>query len=172
LNSPKTPNQIAAPDPARGRSTYYAKLTERAGQVSLAFGERELCRMESLRANEVFVVGCTDQCEGWLEFQWPDPLMGWESLQIDFDGFCSRRMGGLRSGRGLCDLKLSRGCVRLWFTDELAGKLGLPRALEIGFTLSDEKFAQIERGVDCIGWPAPPLPTDAEQAAAPDPAGT
>jgi hypothetical protein len=128
--------------------------------------------VESLRANEVIVVGCTHQCEGWLEFRWPDSLMGWECLQIDFDGFCSRRMGGHLSGRGLRNLDLGRDRVRLWFTGELAGKLGLPSALEIEFALSDEGFAVLQRGVDCIDWPSPIVhPPDAEPGAAPDRAG-
>ena len=127
--------------------------------------------MESLRAAEVFVVGCTDQCEGWLEFRWPDPVMGWECLRIDYEGFCSRRMGGLRSGTGLRDIDLGRDRIRLWFTPELAGKLGLAAALQIGFTLTDAAFAELQRGVDCIGWPSPPVQPDAEPGAAADGGG-
>jgi hypothetical protein len=97
--------------------------------------------------------------------------MGWECLRIDFDGFCSRRMGGLRSGAGLLDLQLGRDRIRLWFTTELATALGLAVVAEIGFALSDEAFAELQRGVDCIGWPSPPVSPNAEQAAAPDPAG-
>lgn len=41
----------------------------------------------------------TDRGEGWITFQRPHDLYGYEQLTIDLDGHCSRRMP-IRSGNG------------------------------------------------------------------------
>jgi hypothetical protein len=111
--------------------------------------------MDTLRATEVAVIGDSEQGEGWVEFRWSDSVTGWDCLRVEFDGFCSRRMPA-RSGSGLRGLDLSREAVRLRFSADLAAKLGLPEAVDIGFSLPDEGFAELERAVDSIGWSAPP----------------
>jgi hypothetical protein len=122
--------------------------------------------MDKLRATEV-IVGEADQDQSWIEFRWPDPLTGWDCLRIEPDGFCSRRMP-VRSGSGLRDLELSRDAARLWLSADLAAKLGLPEAVEIGFAIPDEAFAELGQAVDSIGWPAPPGECAAEPDVAPD----
>ena len=109
----------------------------------------------TLRATEVVVFGDPDQGEGWIEFRWPDPLIGWECLKIDFDGFCTRRMP-IRSGSGLRDLALSRGAVRLQFSADLAAKMELPEAVDIEFTIPDDEFTELQQSVDNIGRSPPP----------------
>ena len=109
--------------------------------------------MQSFQASEVFVLGSTDQCEGWIVFRWPDVENEWECLQIDFDGHCSRRMPIL-SGFRLSDIALTRHHVQVMFSAELSDKLGLERVIQIAFRLSDEAFAQLQSGVNCITWPA------------------
>jgi len=56
---------------------------------------------------------------GELTFRWPDNISSYEELNIELDGFCSRRMP-IHSGRGIAALELYREHMRLRFTPELA----------------------------------------------------
>jgi hypothetical protein len=105
--------------------------------------------MELFHTTDVSIVGSAEQCEGWVEFRWSDPVSGWEALQIEFEGFCSRRMP-LRSGSGLQKVDLSREALRLWLSVDLASKLGLGQVIEIAFRVADDQFAELQRGIECI----------------------
>jgi hypothetical protein len=46
---------------------------------------------------------------------------------------------------------VQRDRIRLRFSPALARKLELDEEVEIAFSISDEKFAQLQRTMDCIG---------------------
>jgi len=63
----------------------------------------------------------------------------------------------VRSGTGLRDLDLSRDAIRVRFSPDLAGRLGLAEVVEIGFAIPDEAFAELAVAVDSIGGFRPEL---------------
>ena len=75
-------------------------------------------------------------------------MYGTEGLTIDYNGHCSREMP-IRSGEGWPDFaELRRNLVRIRFASSLAVKLELPEEIEIGFSLTDEGFAELQRAVN------------------------
>ncbi len=106
--------------------------------------------MAQYHAEKVELDAETDYGEGWVEFQWPDSLYGWECLKIDLDRHCSRRMP-IRSGDGLPDLvELQRNRIRFRFDPSLARKLELEQDVEITFDISDDEFSDLRRVVDYL----------------------
>jgi hypothetical protein len=106
--------------------------------------------MVSFQAESVDVPDETDRSygEGWLSFQWADPLYGREGLTIQLDGHCSRNMP-IRSGNGPPDfVDLKRDRVTLRFDPVLAKELELDEEIEIRFALTDEAFYQLQRTID------------------------
>ncbi len=92
-----------------------------------------------------------DHGEGWVTFQWEDPLYGREGLRIDIDGgHCSGNMP-IRSGYGLLDWEVRRNAITLRFAPELAKKLELDDEIEIRFDLSDDEFEGLEAAMDSVG---------------------
>lgn len=102
--------------------------------------------MRRIAANALGVLADLDHGEGWIAFHWFEIPSG--GLKIDLDGHCSRDMP-IRSGSGPPEfVELRRDVVRLRFDDELARKLELPEEIEIGFHISDDEFAELQRVVD------------------------
>ena len=90
-----------------------------------------------------------DHGESHIEFRWTDPQTEWDCLEIDHDGFCSRRMP-IGSGGGPWQVvELLRDRLRIRFSPELAGKLGLKEEIEIHFKISDAVFRLLERTLRC-----------------------
>jgi hypothetical protein len=104
--------------------------------------------MSRYSASYVGVEADTDHGEGLVVFQWPHDRYGYESLKIDLDGHCSRRMP-LYSGTGPPEfVELRRDRIRIRFDATLAQKLRLEEEIEILFDLPDAEFAELRRVVD------------------------
>ena len=104
--------------------------------------------MQSFSASEVNNYVDMDYGEGSIRFVWPDPIFGWEQLEIDADGFCSRRMP-IHSGNGPpAFVELERDRIVLRFSAELAQDLQLQDKVEIRFSLSDADFGKLRTLVD------------------------
>jgi hypothetical protein len=102
------------------------------------------------RAENVELTVDTDYGEGWVTFQWPDQLYGWECLMIYVDGHCSRRMP-IRSGNGLPEfVALQRDRIKLRFDPVLAAKLELEQEVEIAFDVSDDVFRELQKAITYI----------------------
>jgi hypothetical protein len=99
-------------------------------------------------ATHVGVLADYDHGEGWVVFQWPHDLYGYDELKIDFDGHCSRRMPN-HSGQGPPGYaELTRDGIRLRFNPQLARKLELTEQIEVSFCLSDDRFSELRRWVE------------------------
>lgn len=89
-----------------------------------------------------------DHGEGSLVFTWPEEPLGYETLHIVIDGHCSRR-NSMLSGNGPPDFtELGREAVRIRFAPDLARRLQWPEEMEIGFEISDVKFAELRKFID------------------------
>lgn len=103
--------------------------------------------MTTYHATSVGSVADCDNGEGWILFQWPDPLFGSEGLKIDLDGHCWRNMP-IRSGGGPPDfITLERDLVRIRFTPALAKSLQLDEEIEIRFSIGDHDYAELQKVV-------------------------
>lgn len=99
-------------------------------------------------ATSVEIQADCDYGEGWVAFQWPDEVYGYEELHIDLDGHCSRRMP-VHSGEGPPEFaKLRRDAIRLRFAPGLAAKLQLPHEIELWFRISDDDYAKLRQVVE------------------------
>jgi hypothetical protein len=99
-------------------------------------------------ATAVSVIADVDYGEGWITFQWPDPLYGHEGLTIDLDGHCSREMP-IHSGQGPPEfVALERDSVKLRFPPALAQKLQLESDVEILFNIPDKDFTTLQLVID------------------------
>jgi hypothetical protein len=95
-------------------------------------------------ATNVFILADVDNGEGWVIFQWPDELYGYEELTIGLDGHCSRRMP-IHSGHGPPDVvELDRNKIRLRFDPELAERLQLSEEIAISYRLTDRDYNQLK----------------------------
>lgn len=104
--------------------------------------------MTKLSASFIGVLADYDHGEGWLVITWPHEFYGYDSLQINFDGHCSRRMP-INSGSGSFEyVELTRDRIRLHFDADLAGKLKLDEDIEFSFSISDEQFTELRRWVE------------------------
>lgn len=86
---------------------------------------------------------------GELTFRWPDAISGYEELNIELDGFCSRRMP-IHSGRGIVALERQRDYLKLRFTPELALKLELTEEVEFRFVIADAQYDVLRSVTDAI----------------------
>lgn len=99
-------------------------------------------------ATSVGIVADCDHGEGWIVFQWPDPLYGSEELKIDLDGHCSRYMP-IQSGTGPPEfIALQRDFIRIRFAPELAKRLQLSEEIEIRFSINDDDYAELQKVVN------------------------
>jgi hypothetical protein len=104
--------------------------------------------MTFYHADQVAVVADVEYGEGYIQFRWPDPIVGHEGLKIDLDGHCSREMP-IHSGDGPPKfIELDRSGLKLWFPPELAKKLKLDQDLELTFTLTDNDYLALQRVID------------------------
>ena len=109
----------------------------------------------SFSASRVTVAADVDYGEGYIHFEWPDPIYGSEGLTIDLVGFCSRNMS-IRSGAGPPDfVELRPGSVTLRFTSVLAKKLELHETIQIQFSISEDDFRALQQVVEYFKeWPS------------------
>ncbi len=104
--------------------------------------------MSRYTASRVEVQADTDAGEGWIVFQWPHELYGYEELKIDLDGHCSRRMP-IHSGEGPPEfVELRRDGIRLRFATALARNLRLDEEIDILFELPEAEFSALRRAVE------------------------
>jgi hypothetical protein len=104
--------------------------------------------MSRYRASYFGAVVDTDHGEGWITFQWPHDLDGYDELRIDLDGHCSRRMP-IHSGNGPPDfLELRHDGIRIRFDPILARKLQMEEEIEIDFHFTDAEFDELRRVFD------------------------
>lgn len=111
--------------------------------------------MSQYSASSVGINADTDAGEGWILFRWPHELYGYEVLQIDLDGHCSRRMP-INSGEGPPDfVEVRREGIRLRFEPLLASKLKLDEDVEIVFQLSEAEISELRRVVEFFEGESP-----------------
>jgi hypothetical protein len=106
--------------------------------------------MSQYSASSVGVLIDTDHGEGWITFQWPHELYGYEELRIDLDGHCSRRMP-VHSGTGppdFVDFATRRHQDSL--RPRPAQELQLEEEIEILFHLTEAEFDDVRRVVDYL----------------------
>jgi len=110
--------------------------------------------MRGYSATSVRILGDFDYGEGSIEFEWPDPICGYELLIIDVDGHCSRRMP-INSGSGWFEfLDVNRNRIKLRFDSALASKLQLDDVITVEYRLTDDEYDLIRRAVDYFGGSA------------------
>ena len=94
--------------------------------------------------------GAIEQGAMLVSFEWSDPLYGVEGLDVDVDGFCSRKMP-IRSGKGPLEIiHFRRDSIALKFPPVLAEQLELDEEIEISFTITDDEFNSLGIVVDFI----------------------
>lgn len=103
--------------------------------------------MVVIQANRLHLAADVNYGEGYIAFEWPEPLYGREWLQIDMEGFCSRMMP-FRSGQGPPEfLDVDPEFIRLRFDQRLALRLELAPEIEIRFQASADEFRQLLQAV-------------------------
>jgi hypothetical protein len=91
-----------------------------------------------------------DHGEGWLSFQWVDPLCGTEGITIHLDGWCSRNMP-IRSAQGPPEfVDLQRNRLKLRFTPAMAQRLEIDEEVEIQFVIPESEFSLLKQTIDCF----------------------
>jgi hypothetical protein len=99
--------------------------------------------MALYHAEKVDLSADADYGEGWIIFQWPDRLFGWECLTLNLDDYCARRMP-IRMGGGMPEfIDLQRDRIRMRFDPDLAAKLEFEQDVEITFNVSDEDYREL-----------------------------
>jgi hypothetical protein len=106
-------------------------------------------------ASDFAAIVDTDHGEGWITFQWPHDVYGYEELRVDLDGHCSRRMP-IHSGNGPPDfVELRRDGVRIRFDPILAKKLQLEEEIEILYQFTDAELDELRRVFDYFNGTEP-----------------
>ena len=116
--------------------------------------------MQTFTAYEVSDSLDFDDGEGWLCFRWKDPIYGYDELEINLEGHCSRRMP-IHSGNGPPEfVSVERDRVVLRFSSALAKKLDLDENIEIIVSLSDDELNRLRTVAACLNEPGFGSPTD------------
>jgi hypothetical protein len=107
--------------------------------------------MATYHATSVSILADLDHGEGWILFQWPDPIYGYEELSINSDGFCSRRRS-IQSGNGpprFVDIQRDR--IVLEFSPRLAKRLEMEERVEIQYEISENDLHELREFVEMLG---------------------